>query len=150
MGGLGVLEISPSISSLIQPGVITIESEATVSEAARIMTQNSVRNIFVMKKGEPIGLVRDWDIITRVVAFNSDPDMVRVDEIMYTPAPTVTTDAELSQIAALMAESGVRRVLVREGDKTLGTITAGRLLSIVSFFPKTPLRELYRKIQREV
>jgi CBS domain-containing protein len=144
------LEISPSIASLIQPGVITIESEATVSEAAIAMAQKSVRNIFVTKKGEPVGLLRDWDIITRVVAFNSNPDMVRVDEIMYTPAPTVTTDAELPQIAALMAESGVRRVLVREGNRILGTITAGRLLGIVSSFPKTPLRELYRKIQLEV
>jgi predicted transcriptional regulator len=144
------LEISPSIASLIQPGVITVESEATVSEVARIMVQKSVRNIFVTRKGEPVGLVRDWDVITRVVAFNLNPDMVSVDEIMYTPAPTVTVDAELPQIAALMAESGVRRVLVREGDKILGSITAGSLLSIVSSFPKTPLRDLYRKIQREV
>lgn len=144
------MEISPSIASLILPGIITLEPEATVSEAARIMAQKSIRNIFVIRKGEPIGLVRDWDIITRVVAFNLDPDMVRVDEIMYTPAPTVATDAELSQIATLMAESGVRRVLVKEGDKILGSITAGSLLSIVSSFPKTPLRELYRKIQREV
>lgn len=115
-----------------------------------MMAQKSIRNIFVIRKGEPIGLVRDWDIITRVVAFNLDPDMVRVDEIMYTPAPTVAPDAELSQIATLMAESGVRRVLVKEGDKILGSITAGSLLSIVSSFPKTPLRELYKKIQREV
>lgn len=143
------MEISPSISSLVQPGVIAVESEATVSEAARIMAQKSVRNIFVTKKGEPVGLVRDWDVITRVVAFNLNPDMVRVDEIMYTPAPAVRADAELSQIAALMAESGVRRVLVKEGDRILGTITAGSLLGIVSSFPKTPLRELYRKIQRE-
>lgn len=135
--------------SLIDSEVITIESGATVSEIARIMAQKSVRNVFVVRKGEPIGLVRDWDIITRVVAFNLDSDMVKVDEIMYTPVPTVGAHAELPEVAALMGESGVRRVLVREGGKTLGTITAGKLLSLVSFVPKTSIRELYRKIQRE-
>lgn len=129
--------------------VIEVESGATVSEVARIMAQRSVRNVFVMRKGEPIGLVRDWDIITRVVAFNLDPDMVKVDEIMYTPVPTVDAHAELPEVAALMAESGVRRVLVREAGNTLGTITAGKLLTLVSFVPKTSIRELYRKIQRE-
>jgi CBS domain-containing protein len=135
--------------SLTDSEVITVGSGATVSEIARIMAQRSVRNVFVMRKGEPIGLVRDWDIITRVVASNLDPDMAKVDEIMYTPVPTVDAHAELPEVAALMTESGVRRVLVREGGKTLGTITAGKLLSSVSFVPKTSIREVYRKIQRE-
>lgn len=135
--------------SLIDSEVVTVESGATVSEIARIMAQRSVRNVFVMRKGEPIGVVRDWDIITRVVAFNLDPDMVKVDEIMYTPVPTVDAHAELPEVAALMAESGVRRVLVREGGKTLGTIAAGKLLGLVASFPKSSLREVYRKIQHE-
>ena len=147
--GLSALEISPSLLSLIDSEVVTAESGATVSEVARIMTQRSVRNVFVMKEGDPVGLVRDWDIITRVVAFNMNPDLIKADEIMYTPVPAVGAHAELGEIAGLMAESGVRRVLVREGGKTLGTIMAGKLLSLVSFVPKTSIRELYRKIQRE-
>jgi predicted transcriptional regulator len=143
------LETSPSISSVIQPGVVSVGAGAAVSEVARIMAEESVRNVFVMRGGEPIGLIRDWDIITRVVAFNLDPDIVKVDEIMYTPAPAVTLYAELSDIAALMAESGVRRVLVTDRGKILGTITAGSLLAIASSYPKGSLYELHRSIQRE-
>lgn len=143
------MEISPSLLSLIDSEVVTIESGATVSEVARIMAQRSVRNVFVMKGGDPIGLVRDWDIITRIVAFNLNPDMIKVEEIMYTPVPVVGAHAELGEIAGLMAESGVRRVLVREGGKTLGTIAAGKLLGLVASFPKSSLREVYRKIQHE-
>jgi len=110
------------------------------------MAQKSVRNIFVMRKGEPLGLVRDWDIITRVVALKLDPNIVKADEIMYTPVASVKADAELSEIAAVMAETGIRRILVMKETQILGTITAGNLLSMVSHFPKSSLRETLRSI----
>ena len=113
----------------MQPGVVAVESGATVSEVARLMAEKSIRNIFVMREGNPIGVVRDWDIVTRVVALDLDPDTVNVDEIMHTPVAYVKADAEVAEIAAVMAESGVRRVLVMEEEKVLGTITAEALLS---------------------
>lgn len=124
------LRTSPSITSLIEPEVVSVESGARVSEVVRIMRQKSVRNVFVMREGEHIGLVRDWDVITKVLAFNLDPDIVKVDEIMCTPAPVVTLYATLSDIAMLMVESGVRRVLVTDSGKILGTITAASLLKM--------------------
>jgi CBS domain-containing protein len=113
----------------MQPGVVAVESGAKVSGVARLMAEKSIRNIFVMTKGEPAGVVRDWDIVTRVVALNLDPETVNVNEIMHTPVASVKADAELVEIANVMAESGVRRVLVMDEGKVLGTITAEALLS---------------------
>jgi predicted transcriptional regulator len=134
------------VASLLEPDVVSIDSESTVSEVAKVMAQKNVRNVFVMTKGEPCGLIRDWDIISRVVALNLDPDKVKTNEIMYKPVAIVKADAELSEIAAVMAETGVRRVLVMQESKILGTITAGNLLSMVSHFPKSSLRETLRSI----
>ena len=138
--------ISHSVASLLKPDVVSIESGSTVSEVARVMAQKNVRNVFVMRAGEPLGLVRDYDIVTRLVARNLDPDIVKVDEIMCKPIASVKTDAELFEIAAVMAQTGVRRVLVMQDAKILGTITAGDLLSIVSHFPKSSLHETLRSI----
>jgi predicted transcriptional regulator len=85
-------------------------------------------------------------ILSRVVALNLDPDIVKADEIMYTPVASVKADAELSEIAAVMAETGIRRILVMKETQILGTITAGNLLSMVSHFPKNSLRETLRSI----
>ena len=64
-----------------------------------------------------------------------NPDIVKVDDIMCAPVVSVKADAELSEIAAVMAEAGVRRVLVTLDKKVIGTITAANLLRIVSHFP---------------
>jgi len=126
--------------------VVSVESGATVSEVVGIMAQKSVRNVFVMRKGEPIGLIRDWDIVKRVVAPNLNPGIVKVDEVMCTPVASVKADAELSDIAALMAETGARRILVTQDGKVFGTITAGSLLNIVSHFPDRNTHEILRTI----
>jgi signal-transduction protein with cAMP-binding, CBS, and nucleotidyltransferase domain len=110
------------------------------------MVQKSVRNIFVMSKGVPVGLIRDWDIVRRVVAPKLNSETVKVDEIMSTPVSSVNADAELSEIAAVMAETGVRRVLVQQDGKVLGTITAGNLLNLLSHFPDRNTREVLRSI----
>jgi len=126
--------------------MVSVESGATISDVVRIMTQKSVRNVFVMRKGQPIGLIRDWDIVRRVVAFNLNPDTVKVDEAMCAPVACIKANAELSEIAAQMAETGVRRVLVMMDGKVMGTITAGALLNIVSHFPDQNTREVLRSI----
>ena len=140
------MAISHSVASLLQPNVVRIESGSTVSDVARVMAEKNVRNVFVMREGEPLGLVRDYDIITRVVARNLDPDIVKADEIMCKPVASVKADAELFEIAAVMAQTGVRRVLVMQDAKILGTITAGDLLNIVSHFPRSSQRETLRSI----
>ena len=140
------MEISRAVASLLQEDVISVESGATVSEAVATMIQKSVRNIFVKDKGVPVGLIRDWDIVRRVVASKLNPETVKVDEIMCTPVASVSADAELSEIAAVMAETGARRILVVEDGKLLGTITAGSLLNTVSHFPDRNTREALRSI----
>jgi predicted transcriptional regulator len=71
---------------------------------------------------------------------------VKVDEIMCAPVGTVNADAELSEIAARMAETGARRLLVVLDGKLMGTITAGSLLNIVSHFPDKSTHEILRSI----
>lgn len=71
---------------------------------------------------------------------------MRVDDIMCTPVASVRPDAGLSKIAALMADTGVRRVLVMQDGKVFGTITAGSLLNSVSHFPDKSTREVLRSI----
>jgi CBS domain-containing protein len=140
------LEISRAVASLLQEEIVFVESGATVSAAVRIMIEKSVRNIFVMRKGEPVGLVRDWDIVRRVVAPNLNPEAVKVDEIMCAPVASINADAELSEIAARMAQTGARRLLVVLDGKLLGTITASSLLNIVSHFPDKSTHEILRSV----
>jgi len=125
-----------AIMLLMKPGVVSVQPTVTALDVARMMKDKGVRNVFVAKEGKPIGVGRDVDLITKVVALRLDPAATRVEKVMLTPPPIVDSDARLADIAKLMADTGTRRVLVMHRGKMLGTITAGDVLKLMSLMPQ--------------
>ena len=125
-----------AVMLLMKPGVLSVEPTVTALDVARMMKNKGVRNIFVAKEGKPIGVVRDVDLITKVVALRLDPATIRAEQVMLTPPPIIDSNARLADIAKLMSDTGVRRVLVVDKDKMIGTITAGDVLKLVSRVPQ--------------
>jgi CBS domain-containing protein len=58
------VNLESPISEWMQPAVETLSPEATVGEAVRLMNERSFRNIPLVKKGELVGSISVFDIIT--------------------------------------------------------------------------------------
>ena len=102
-----------------------VDTDTTVHEAARIMSELNVGAVPVVTGGQLQGIVTDRDITVRVIAENRNPAEVRVGEIA-TPSPvTVTPDMDMDEAARLMAEHQVRRLPVVEGDRLVGMLSLG-------------------------
>jgi len=137
------------VSILMKPGVPTVEASTSVLDVARTMKHKRVRNLFVVKDGKPIGVVRDWDIITNVVALHLDPASIQAGQVMYTPPPVVGLNASLGDITRLMAETGARRILVADKSGMFGTVTAGDVLNFVSGVPSKAYGDMLKRIREE-
>ncbi len=142
-------EMGPVVSILMKTGIPSVEASSSVLDVARTMKHRGVRNLFVVKDGKPIGVVRDWDIITNVVALHLDPSIVQARQVMYTPPPVVGLNASLGEVTKLMAETGARRILVADKSGMYGTITAGDVLNFVSGVPSKTYADVLGKIRAE-
>jgi CBS domain-containing protein len=58
------VDLESPIGQWMQPNVETLSPEATVGDAVRLMNERSFRNIPLVKKGELIGSISVFDIIT--------------------------------------------------------------------------------------
>jgi len=58
------VNLDSPISDWMQPAVETLSREATVGDAVRLMNERSFRNIPLVKKGELVGSISVFDIIT--------------------------------------------------------------------------------------
>jgi len=58
------IDLESPISQWMQPAVETLSPEATVGDAVRLMNEKSFRNIPLVRKGELVGSVSVFDIIT--------------------------------------------------------------------------------------
>ena len=58
------VDLNSPISNWMQPSVFTLSPEATIGDAVRLMNERSFRNIPLEMKGELIGSISVFDIIT--------------------------------------------------------------------------------------
>jgi len=58
------VDLDSPISAWMQPAVETLSSEATIGDAVCLMNEKSFRNIPLVKKGELVGSISVFDIIT--------------------------------------------------------------------------------------
>ena len=115
---------------IVEKEFLSLSKETTALEAARQMkAKKHGYAIIASHTGSPEGIVTEWDYLSKVVAENRDPSSVRLSEIMTRDLVSVDTNIGLDQVAQLMAQKGIRRVLVLKDGKVMGIITAAIMLS---------------------
>ncbi|WP_421909909.1 IMP dehydrogenase [Methanolacinia petrolearia] len=111
---------------IIEREVLTVNSQATVSDAARMMQNYSISGVPVMEGDELIGIVSRRDL--RWIASKKGDQNIRT--VMTTNPITVNEDVKLEDALEVMYNNKVERLpVVSEGTKTLiGIITMQDLL----------------------
>ena len=103
----------------------SIDADATVQDAARIMQDLNVGSVPVLAGGRVAGIVTDRDITIRVIAENRSPAKVPVREIATADPLTVSPNTDVNTAAELMAKHQVRRLPVVDDGKLVGMLSLG-------------------------
>lgn len=102
---------------------LSVDAEATVIEAARLMTEFNIGAVPVLRAGELIGIFSERDLMRRVVAGGRSPAMTKVSEVMTSKPQTVSADSDLEECMQMMQEAGFRHLPVMEGNKLRGVVS---------------------------
>lgn len=106
---------------------VTIEANATVTDAARAMAQEGVGTLVVLDSGRLTGLVTDRDIVIRGLA-RSIPADARIDSIMSMNVVAVAADSDIRDAAKAFGHHAVRRLPVLDGDAVCGLLSLDDLM----------------------
>jgi CBS domain-containing protein len=115
---------------LCQRHVVTVRRHEELASAARMMRERNVGCLVVVEPagsigGErPIGMLTDRDIVTAVIARDSDPRMVVVDDVMTRHPLTVWASSSVEDALLRMRAGSVRRVPVVDDRGRLNGILA--------------------------
>ncbi len=115
--------MSLRVRDIMVTDVITISEDATVREAAKLMSEKNVGCLIVVRDDRPVGIITERDILTRVVAEGKNPDAVKVAWVMSKPIVRGRPDMTLEEAARLMTSKGVKKLPIFEGEKLVGIIT---------------------------
>jgi CBS domain-containing protein len=104
----------------------TVEADATVEDAAKLMDQNDIGAVLVVDDGEVEGIVTDRDIVVRAIAKGNGPD-TNVRDVCSTGVEALSPDDSLEDAIKKVRESDVRRLPVVEDGKPVGILSLGDL-----------------------
>ncbi len=114
---------------IVQKDFLSLQPDTSALEAARQMkAKRHGFAIIASPSTGPVGIVTEWDYLSKVVAEAKDASQVKLADIMTRDLVGVDANDGLDQVAQLMAQRGIRRVLVLRNHDVIGVITASIML----------------------
>jgi isocitrate dehydrogenase len=114
-----------TVAEMMSQPVAMIAAETLVSDALVRMSERGISSLIVMPRAgaQVYGIITKRDIISKVVARNRDPKLLRVADVMSAPIYTIEPHVTLPQCAVRMVELGVRRLTVTHEQQPVGIIS---------------------------
>ncbi len=112
--------------------VISVHDESDIVEVAKLMQEQNVGAIIINNKDEqPIGIVTERDIVTRVVAEGSNPNKIKVSNVMSSPLRMIEPEMNLMDAMRLMDKYNIRRLGVTYKGKLVGIVSDRNIIRLV-------------------
>ncbi len=108
---------------IVRKEVIQLPADATVRSASRLMAEQGIGAILVMKDEAIQGIFSERDALKRVLAEDLDPDTTTLAEVMTREMVTLAPDAFAVDALRLMSQVGIRHLPIVEEDKVVGMIS---------------------------
>lgn len=120
--------LNDPVSKYTNRELMVISYELKVSDAAKMMTESKVDSILVFENDEVIGIVTNKDILSDVVAKGFDPSKITIKEITNGPLIKIHKDAKVRDAIDLMTKNDIRRLIVTDDKRTIGTISRKKMI----------------------
>lgn len=132
------------VQDVMTPAVTMIDVDATVREAARLMSEHDIGFLPATMEKVCVGVITDRDIVTRVIAEGLDPEKTHVAEVMSRGVrdasresmsaneaiASVSRDSTLDEAARLMDQLHVERLAVHDRDLQMVGVLSRRDLPL--------------------
>ncbi len=137
---------SYQVKSYMSKDIVTIDAGESAATASKVMKQNSVGHLIVLRDGQPVGMVTEHDLVVEVMAGGKDPSKVQVSDFMSTPLVTVDPDASIEDAVKTMVDHGLRRLAVVRDDILYGVFTARDLAQHFNEYEERVTRDIIRNM----
>lgn len=116
------------IKEVMTDGVIAIENDKTVLDAAKLLKDEDIRGLVVVDGGEAVGVVVCRDIVYEAVAEIKDSAETSVEEVMSSDLIVAEEEELLDEVAMAMTRNEISRVPVVRDDMLVGILTQSDII----------------------
>ena len=116
--------MAQQLRNLMSSEVYSVDSNQTVQEAARIMSDHNIGALPVVENGTVVGMVTDRDITLRATAQGQEAQ-IPVSQVMTNNVIQATPDMDVEEAAQIMSQNQIRRLPVIDNGQVVGVVSLG-------------------------
>ncbi|MCU0909462.1 MAG: CBS domain-containing protein [Rhodobacteraceae bacterium] len=120
------MQVTQILGSKADQAVVTIGPQATVAEAAVMLSQRRIGAVIVAEPGgTPMGILSERDIVRELGRHGAACMANRVSDVMTAKLVTCTRDDSAHDVMVRMTEGRFRHMPVMDGARMVGLISIG-------------------------
>lgn len=113
------------IKDIMTRDVVSVPADSSIEHAARLMASHGVSGLPVMDNDTHlVGLVTEYDLISKQGS--------TVREVMTRGIISSSPEAEVEQVAALLADRRIRRVPVMDANRLVGIVSRSDMIKLLA------------------
>jgi CBS domain-containing protein len=113
------------VKDIMNPDVKTIRKDATIKEAAELMSQFSIGSLIVVEDStRVIGIITERDILMKIVAKAKDASTELVEDSMTKEVIMVDAETDIDDAAEIMLEKKIKKLPVISKNSLIGIVTS--------------------------
>jgi CBS domain-containing protein len=121
-----------TVQEVMDREYVGVSESDRVTETAELMLSEGAESVVVLRGSEPVGVLTQRDALAAIVTDDGDSP---VTDAMQTDVPNVSPAATISEAADVMGSRASGRVVVTEGDRTIGVLSEHDLITTSPFSP---------------
>ena len=110
--------------SEIMNKAIAVDSDISLKEAAKIMSDRNIGSLIVLKNDKIAGIITEKDVIKNISSLGK-----KISSVMSKNVITANHDESLDNAALMMTEKRIKRLPVVDRGKLVGMITATDIIA---------------------
>jgi len=141
--------MSLKVEDVMVEDVVSVSERAKVREAAELMDRHEIGCLVVVRKGKPVGIVTETDMVKRVILESGDPEKIKVGEIMSKPLVVGSPQMDVDEASKLMRKRKIKKLPVVEKGRLVGLVTTTDLVrspEVMKMMIKAIKRNLIKEI----
>jgi signal-transduction protein with cAMP-binding, CBS, and nucleotidyltransferase domain len=142
-----------SVREIMSTKLVTIGMTETAKDAAKKMMDKSVSSLLVVDQDNlTVGIITERDIVRGVCIHDGNSKDFRVHHVMSSPVSSIDPDSSVEAAASMMLQEKVRHLVVKDGDRLVGIITATNFIDYLDdeLEPDNAKARIIRTLKDEV
>ena len=117
------------VRDIMNSPVVSASPNNTIYEIAKNMRDEKIGSIIIIENEKPVGIVTDWDIVSKALVNDIKPSQIKAKEVMK-ELYTIESEESITEAARLLRKHNIKRLGVVYKNRLVGIISSSDVIAV--------------------